>query len=593
MKKCIGYFSALLFSTLFFAGCISTKAPTYEVTPNPLETKGGKINVSIKGKFAEKSFNKKGALYVQPILKYQGQTKALKPIIFQGEKAVGTGIVINSKTGGSFSYNDVIDYNPQMNVADLIVNPVAFKEKEGINTNMTLAEVKLKKKAIELGEYKLADGVIYTSERIQPDGKTIFAESGYEKETIISKSATIYFAKDKFDLNFKLELNKQPEAVQKLQELAAQFGLNWKIKNIEINSWASPEGELNRNTKLSDDRAKAGNQYLDDFFKKFFKEMAKTLKVDVKTIQPVVNYYIKSNGEDWDGFLLSVAASAFPDKNSILNVIKSQQDHDKRQQEIRNMCLIYKEVEDKILPPLRRAEIKAYFYMPKKTDAQMAALSTTYPDSLDNKEILHAATLTEDLNTKLAIYKSAVKLYPNDWKCYNNAAVVSVALGYVTEAEDLIQKANSLSPNNSMIINNMGVIALKKNDFVTSKSYFETARSMSVDEGYNLGVIMIKEGKYSEALNSFGNVKCDYNAALAQLMTGNNAEATTLLNCAPKTAAGYYLLAVIGARTNSVNMITENLKKAINLDPSYKTQAAEDREFIKFFNSTEFINSIK
>lgn len=593
MKKCIGYFSALLISSLFFAGCISTKAPTYEVTPNPLETKGGKISVSIKGKFAEKSFNKKGALYVQPILKYQGQTKALKPIIFQGEKAVGTGIVINSKTGGSFSYNDVIDYNPQMNIADLIVNPVAFREKEGINTNMTLAEVKQKKKAIELGEYKLADGVIYTSERIQPDGKTILAESGYEKETIINKSATIYFAKDKFDLNFKLDLNKQPEAIQKLQELADQFGLNWKIKNIDINSWASPEGELNRNTKLSDNRSQAGNQYLEDYFKNFYKEIAKKMKVDVKTIQPVVSYNIKSNGEDWDGFLQSVAASSFPDKNSILNVIKSQQDHDKRQQEIRNMCLIYKEVEDKILPPLRRAEIKAYFYMPKKTDAQMAALSTTYPDSLDNKEILHAATLTEDLNTKLAIYKSAVRLYPNDWKCYNNAAVVSVALGYVTEAEDLIQKANSLSPNNGMIINNMGVIALKKNDFVTSKSYFETARSMSVDEGYNLGVVMIKEGKYSEALNSFGNVKCDYNAALAQLMTGNNAEATTLLNCASKTAAVHYLLAVIGARTNSMNMITENLKKAINLDPAYKSQAAEDREFIKFFNSTEFINAIK
>jgi len=593
MKKYFGYLSALLVSVLIYSGCITTKAPTYEVTPNPLETKGGKINVSIKGKFAEKSFNKKGALYVQPILKYQGQTKALKPIIFQGEKAIGNGIVINSKTGGTFTYNEVFDYDPKMNVADLVVNPVAIKEKKGINTNMTLSEVKQKKKAIELGEYKLADGVIYTSERIQPDGITVLAESGYEKETIINKSATLYFAKDKFDLNFKLELNKQPQAIQQLKDFTDQLSKNWKIKNIDINAWASPEGELNRNVNLSDNRSKAGNQYLADFFKKFYKDMAKTMKVDVKLLEQVVTYNIKSNGEDWDGFIKSIEGTSFPDKSSILNVIKSQPDHEKKQQEIRNMCIIYKEVEDKILPPLRRAEMTAYFYLPKKTDEKMALLSTTYPDSLDNKEILYAATLTNDLNTKMKIYKSAVNLYPNDWKCYNNAACISLALGNVSEAETYIQKANSLAPNNGMIINNLGAITLKKNDFVTSRSYFETAQKLNQSEGYNLGIILIKEGKYSEALSSFGAAKCDYNLALTEIMLGNNSEAANLLNCAPKTAAGYYLLAVIGARTNSMNMITENLKKAINLDPSYKTQAAEDREFLKYMKSTEFINAIK
>ena len=148
MKKVQLFFILLMGSVIFYTGCISTKAPTYQVTPNPLETKGGKVSISVKGTFPEKSFNKKGALYLQPIVKYQGGTKALKPIIFQGEKAKGNGIVVNAKKGGTFTYNDVFDYDSKMNISEIVVNPIAFKAKEEVSGNLTLSEAKLKSKAV-------------------------------------------------------------------------------------------------------------------------------------------------------------------------------------------------------------------------------------------------------------------------------------------------------------------------------------------------------------------------------------------------------------------------------------------------------------
>jgi hypothetical protein len=53
------------------------------------------------------------------------------------------------------------------------------------------------------------------------------------------------------------------------------------------------------------------------------------------------------------------------------------------------------------------------------------------------------------------------------------------------------------------------------------------------------------------------------------------------------------MMAVAGARSGDTTMMTTNLSKAISLDPTLKTQAAEDREFIKYYENPEFSNIVK
>ncbi|NVO04247.1 MAG: hypothetical protein HXX09_16255 [Bacteroidetes bacterium] len=559
----------------------------YEVTPNVLETHGGKIAVTIKGTFPAKYFAKKAVVTFAPVLKYDGGTTPLKSITIQGEKAVGDGkIVVAKKVGGTFSYTDTIVYDPKMNKSELVVTPRAT----------------LKKKFKDLvPERKLADGVIYTSERVMNDQDLTIAEHGYVKETFLSQAGTIYFEVNKDKLDFKLKLNKDKAAADAFAIYNDFLKKGWKIKNADITAWASPEGEESRNQGLSENRAKTANQYIKDFLMniekeklaKIAKEKKEKVKKDVKIPDIEISSSINAKGEDWEGFIAAVNASDIKDKAAIVNVVNSQSDKTKREEEIRKMTVIYKEIEDAILPPLRRAVTNVTCYEPKKSDEQIAMFSTTSPDSLDNKELLYAATLTEDLATKLKIYDAATKIYANDWRGYNNAGWVLLKQGKGAEASSYLEKANTLSPNNEIVLNNLGVISCWNKDYKTGKTYFEAALAKGVNESYNLGIIMIRKGDYKGALNSFGNKTCNYNVALTQLLSGNASGASTNLDCAKKDAATYYLMAIVGARTANTTMLYSNLKSACQADASYKAQAKDDREFLKYFSVSDFTNAIQ
>ncbi len=554
----------------------------YEVTPQVLATNGGKISVKITGNIPVKYFGKKASVEFAPVLKYANGTTPLKSITLQGEKVKGAGTVIKKKSGGTFTYDDVITYNPDMNKSELIVNVKATQ----------------KKKSVLLGERKLADGVIYTSERIEKEGDILLAEHGYVKETIIAQNAEIFFAKALSDLNLKgLPLNKDVANAKILNDFVEFLKKEWKIKNIDINAWASPEGEETFNQGLCDKRSKTAEKYIKDQIKKAVRDNAKAnkQKVDEKKLDadmPVST--LSPKGEDWDGFIKTIGGSAVKDKEKILNVVNSEPDQLKKEKAINDMTVIYPEIEDAILPPLRRALITINYFEPKKTDQQIAMYATTTPDSLKKEELLYAATLTEDLNTKLKIYDAATKVYPNEWKGYNNAGYVCLQLGKTDDAISYLEKANTLMPNNGMIINNLGVASSWKKDYDAAKSYFETAQGLGITEGFNMGAYFIKQGDYAGAISSYGTRTCTHNIALAQLLSGNFSAAASTLECTnPKSAAVYYLMAITGARLANTSLIYENLPKAINADPSYRTQAADDREFLKYNTSSDFLNAIK
>lgn len=572
--------AVLLLSTFIVSSCGLKKmvkkynTVKYETAPNPLESHGQKIKVSIKGTIPEKYFHKKAIVTFTPVLKYEGGSTTLKSITLKGEKAEGDGIVMNKKTSNTFTYEDVVNYVPAMNKSTLVVN----------------AKAKLKKKEVELGEIKLADGVIYTSERIGK-GETVLPipPHGYEKEVIITKSANIFFQQNKSGLDFNQPYNKIPENIAALDNLKAFLQNGYKIRNIEVNAWASPEGEETLNQNLSDERAKTTQKYLNDFFAKITKELKKLNK----TFQENISINLSAKGEDWDGFVKAVSNSAIADKGAILNVVNSQSDRAKREQEIRNMAVIYKEIEDGILPALRRAEITVYAYEPKKTDEQIALYSTTTPDSLDNKEILYAATLTQDDNTKLKIYKNATIVFPQDWRAYYSASTLSFKLNYLDEAATYLDKANALSPNNPAVLNSLGVLAAWAKDYTKAEQYYQEAQSAGASISYNFAPINIHKGEYSAALGNMTSKTCDYNLGLAQLMMGDKENALKSLECAEKDAATLYLLAIIGARTNNVDLLNNNLRKAVAADASLKIQAKDDAEFIKFYSNTEFQNIVR
>ncbi len=547
---------------VFVASCGSLKMPDpYHVNPNPLVNNGGKVSFTVNDTIPPKGFPKKEIVKLEPYLKYDGGTLALKPMLLKGEKAEGEGTVINFKTGAPITYSDVFDYKPEMQVSDLYVKVTSLKGG----------------KETPVADVKIATGIIITSTRVGHGEDVQIAAHMYEKETIVSTSAKLYFDYNKSNLNMSLKLNK--DAKKDLDSLNDFIALGWKIKDVNINAWASPEGELTLNQELSDERGAVAKKYI-----------AKQIKKITKSDETTIN--VAAKGADYDGFMTALNSSNIQDKNKISNVIKSQANKSEREQQIRNMTVIYKEVED-MLSVLRRSEITVNCYEPKRTDEQIATLSTTHPDSLSVKELLYAATLTQDLNTQLAIYKSAIKYFDQCWRAYNNAAAVDIKLGNTEEAAQYLEKANTIKAGQGEVENNMGVLAAWNKDYKAAQKHYQAAQAAGVDVTYNNGVIKMINGDYTGAESAFGSKKCDYNLALAQLENGKTADATKTLDCAAKSGEVYYLLAVIGARTNNTSMLIDNLKNAIDAVPGYKNEAKNDKEFANFTSNSDFMSLIK
>jgi hypothetical protein len=81
-----------------------------------------------------------------------------------------------------------------------------------------------------------------------------------------------------------------------------------------------------------------------------------------------------------------------------------------------------------------------------------------------------------------------------------------------------------------------------------------------------------------------------YNAALAKLLSGDKEGAMSTLDASPDkdSAKGLYLKAVISARKGDASGVLSNLTSSIQKDAAMKAMAAEDREFLKWFNDASF-----
>jgi tetratricopeptide (TPR) repeat protein len=533
---------------------------------NPLENHGGEVAVNVSGRVSEKYFHPRAKVEITPVLVYEGGEQELSTVYLRGEKTEGEGTVINRGSSTNFSISDVAKFEEGMQASELFLRARVYREGK-------------EDQVVNLPEAKIADGVINTSQRVEHTYDLALTEHGYEKETTVSADANIYFEYMRHNINWRLPINREQESMDQITALTDFINRGWEIKSIEVNAWASPEGEVAYNEKLSENRAKATQDYVNTLFRRLEREQKTTIERPELTVN--------AKGEDFDGFMNLLNASDIQDKQAIANIINSQLAPAERERRIKDMTVIYAEIET-LLKGLRRGEIIITSFEPKKTDEEIANLSTSNPSELDVKELLYAATLTEDLQTKLAIYKSAQQLFPQDYRGFNNAAYVNLQLGNVDAAASDLERANQLAPNNGSVLNNLGVVAATKGDRENAQSYFESAQGQGIRVNYNVGSLMILKGDYQAALSSYAGRTCTHNVALAHLMAGNEAAAMTNLECAKETAHVAYLKAVIGARRQNNALVFENLRKAVQLNPELKGEAKVDREFIRYFQVAEF-----
>ncbi|MDL2240089.1 hypothetical protein LJC69_00520 [Bacteroidales bacterium OttesenSCG-928-K22] len=582
LKFNIKSFALIILSIAIFTGCAGVKLPnSYNVTPDPLVLANNEINVDIKAEIPAKAFNKKATMEFTPVLKYDGKEKTFKTVYYKGEKVAGQGQVVSYKTPTAITYNASIPYEEGMENSVLVVEP----------------KVKKGKKNLEQKEVKLADGVVTTYADVLHDEHLYFADRKtaellgmdvneyYEEVTIIKKDLTAYFQVNLHNLDKNLKLNKNNNLSSQTKELKKFIDNGWEIDKIEIKAYASPEGEEHFNEGLSERRAITGKKIINDIFKELNSEYKSNVKV--KNPESVYKYDVQALGEDWNGFIDAVSASNINDKNIILNVVRSQASPRQKEQEIRNMTLIYDELKDDVLPPLRRVEITVSCFEPKKTHEEILRIALSKPESLMNKELLFAGTLTDNLQEKEQIYRSYAGFFPHDWKGNVNLGTVLLMQGKVQEAATYLDKANTQSQANPIIFNNMGARYSKIDDITNAKNYYDKAKMVGADVTYNKGIINLIEGNYIEANKNLAGEKSNFNAAVMFLANNDIAKAEQVLPNEDIDKV-HYMKAVISARKNNKNAVIENLNKAFAKNSSMKAKAANDVEFIKYRNDNDF-----
>ena len=569
----------------------------YQVSPSPLEAHGDKVIVTINGNIPENYFQKNAVVYMQPILTWETGEVILSPMNLKGSKIEGNGKAIDKKTGGRFVYKDTVLYREGMENAQLTLNPVAYKAKAVNEADATHSEALENPGAIQLGNVKISQGINSTSNRVDTRGDLSMAPHNYSPKTTELMSANIYFTVNLADLNWNNEQNKKNDAKRAVDNMKSYIANNSVPRQIFVNAWASPEGEESFNIGLSKKRSETTEKLVNSILDEALTERAKAENIKPADVKKYIqdakkDVIIQTNakGEDWDNFIRLVEGSSLREKNTVINVVKSQPDKIRREQEIRNMSVVFRQIEQDILPILRRGEIAFNFSGVQKTDQEIAKMAVTNPDDLTFDELMYAASLTSNYANKLAIYKSATERFGSQWEGWNNAGAVGLTLNQLDESRQYLETADKLSPNNATIKNNLALLHLALKDVQTADKYMQEAVELGNEQAMvNQAIVDIKKGNYEEAARKLDGRKCVYNLALLQLLTGNTGNAIRTLDCCmDQTAEVNYLRAVCYARLDDVPGLIKNLREATKQEPAYKYKAKNDIEFRRYISNYEF-----
>lgn len=531
----------------------------YEVTPKVLEAHAGLVNVTIKGIFPASYFDKKTTVTATPVLTYQGgETPFEKVILLQGESVQANNQVI-TYNGGNFTYTAQVPFKDAMRVSELVLKVKATRGT----------------KSLDFDPVKLADGVIATSTLVEKHAKEVSMKDAFVRITPESQKADINYVINKSDIR-PTELKAEDIALLKSYIQAVSTDPSRQFKGAQISSYASPDGKLDLNTKLSGNRGTTA----DGFLKKEFGT--------VEAAKAANFFDSKTTAEDWDGFKTEVEKSTIQDKDLILRVLSMYSDPDVREKEIKNMASAFEVLKTDILPRLRRSNITINVDKVGRSDEQILAQAKSDPKVLSLEELLYAATLTKDNNEKLKFYQAAGEAYPKCIRAANNIGYTFVALDKIDDGIAAFEKAKAIQ-NNDVVKNNLGFCYLVKGDMAKAEEYFTSMSAATAESKWGLGVIAITKGQYDQAVNLFGTEPC-FNLALAQVLKGDVNKAKVTLDATKETCEGKvpYLKGVVGARLDDRNYMLNGLREAVGIDAKFKAAAKSDVEFAKFWNDDTF-----
>ena len=534
-------------------------------TPEILALNNGVVAADVNVTFPVEYFNAKAVLKVTPVLVFEGGEVAGTTKYFQGSKVDDNYTVVDKKNGGDYTLHVEFPYDARMAQSMLQLRAEIKcpkgKCKEFTLVNLNNGALPTKEQAAVLaGDDEAAKAalaqefgltVAYGVNTLQQDIKysDLMAPmaNNYKKVTTVVDKTDLLYAINSSRVTKKNEKNANLEAFK--ANVDEQLGNDRISQSIAVKGYASPDGPVKFNDKLSQARSESG--------KKVVAKLLKDSGLDVDAA---------AYGEDWDGFKELVEKSNIKDKDLILQVLKMYNSPAEREAQIKNLSSVFNELKTEVLPELRRSQIINTSDIQGKTDAEiMALVNNKQYDQLTNEELLYVAeSLTDDVNVQIAVLEYTAKTY-NDARAYNNLGIAQEKAGEKEAALKSFSKAAQLGNTTPELNKNLMLANLSNGNTAEAKKYAQAADAESK------AAMAAAQGDYKNAVKGLEG----YNAAIAQVMNNDLAGAKKSI-AKDNSAEADYHSAVIATKEGAPTTAEATLKDAMSKNTKIADKAAKD-----------------
>ena len=569
MKKLMRLSMVLVAASLAFTSCNCFKkmAKNREdvkltVAPEILTLNNGIVAADINVTFPVEYFNKKAVIKVTPVIVFEGGEVAGTTHYYQGSKVDDNYTVVDKKNGGNFTQHVEFPYDPRMDQSELQLRAEikcpGGKCKEFTLVNLNTGAIPTKEQAAVLAgndeaakaalakEFGLT--VAYGVNTLQKDLK--YGDLMEEMDNNFKRITTVV---DKTDLLYAINssvVTKKNERNANLDAFKANVDETIQndraTQNIAVKGYASPDGPVKFNDKLSKARSESGK-----------KVVAKLLKDSGLDIDAA------AYGEDWDGFKELVEQSNIKDKDLILQVLSLYNSPAERETEIKNMSSVFEELKEEILPELRRSQIVNTTDLQGKTDEEIMAAYRNGGELSAEEYLFAAQVLVENPEEQIAILTAASKKY-NDARIWNNLGVAQTKAGDKEAALKSFEKAAKLD-SSAALNKNLLLANLANCNTAEAKKYAAAADSEAK------AAMAAAEGNYKSAAAGLEG----YNKAIALVQSNDLAGAKKAI-AKDNSAEADYLRAVIAVKEGDLKSAEAQLKSATSKNPELAKKAASD-----------------
>lgn len=298
-----------------------------------------------------------------------------------------------------------------------------------------------------------------------------------------NKSARLEYRRDSYAVLPEYRTNRA-----ELDSVQRSFALlkdnpNLTVTAIYITGYASPEGSMAYNEKLSQRRA----QTFADYVQKHNKDLPKDL------------WHVSWKGEDWDGFVAQVAqAEGWPARAKVQEAIAQCNDNiDACEWKIRQQLSAddYRYLIDELYAPLRRNDYRIEYTVRNFTPEEARQMLEVRPDLLSAAEMQRVAdSYGRDTDGYRKALDTALRTYPDNVALRYNAALAAVEAGRYAEAIALLKDTQD-----GALLNLLGVAHYKNGDKRQAEQAFRRAAAAGYPgaeqnaEGVRLALEMLGE----------------------------------------------------------------------------------------------------